>query len=87
MPKLAVWFSGLLLLIGGVTIVLGSWTNFGIYALILFFIPVTFQMHAFWKETDPSVKANQKISFMKNMAVLGALFMLLSLPVPWMNSF
>lgn len=87
MPKLAVGFSGLLLLIGGATIVLGTWTSIGIYALILFFIPVTFQMHAYWKETDPMMKMNQKISFMKNMALLGALLMLLSLPTPWINSF
>ncbi len=86
-PKLAVGFTGLLLIIGGATIILGSWTNFGIYALILFFIPVTFQMHAFWKETDPGVKMSQKINFMKNMAILGALLMLLSIPTPWMNSF
>ncbi len=87
MPKIAVGFSGLLLLIGGATIVLGSWTNFGLYALILFLIPVTFQMHAYWKETDPMMKMNQRINFMKNLALLGAVLMLLSLPVPWINSF
>ena len=87
MPKLAVGFSGLLLLIGGITILLGIWTNIGIYALFLFFIPVTFQMHAYWKETDPMMKMNQRISFMKNMAIFGALLMLLSLPTPWINSF
>ena len=87
MPKLAVGFSGLLLLIGGITILLGIWTNIGIYALVLFFIPVTFQMHAYWNETDPAMKMNQRISFMKNIALLGAILMLLSLPVPWINSF
>jgi uncharacterized membrane protein YphA (DoxX/SURF4 family) len=86
-PKLAVSFSGLLLLIGGATIILGRWTNFGLYALILFFIPVTFQMHGFWKDTDAPTKMSQKIQFMKNLAILGAILMLLSLPVPWMNSF
>lgn len=87
MPKFAVAFSGLLLLIGGVTILFGVWTNIGFYALILFFIPVTFQMHDFWKETDPTARMNQKISFTKNVAILGAILMLLSLPIPWMNSF
>ncbi len=86
-PKLAVGFTGLLLLVGGATILLGSWTNLGIYSLILFLIPVTFQMHAFWKDTDENQKMNNRINFLKNLALLGALFMLLSLSVPWMNSF
>jgi putative oxidoreductase len=86
-PKLAVGFSGLLLIIGGASILLGSWTNIGIYSIILFLIPVTFKMHAFWQDTDQAVKMSNKINFMKNVAILGLVLMLLSLPVPWMNSF
>ncbi len=86
-PKVAVWFSGLLLIIGGASIILGAFTKIGIYSLVLFLIPVSFQMHAFWKETDPMQKMNQRVQFMKNLALLGALLMLLSFPTPWMNSF
>ena len=86
-PKVAVWFSGLLLIIGGASIILGAFTKIGIYSLVLFLIPVSFQMHAFWKETAPMQKMNQRVQFMKNLALLGALLMLLSFPTPWMNSF
>ncbi len=87
MPKLAVGFTGLLLLVGGASIITGFATNVGLAALILFLIPVTFQMHPFWKETDPMKKMGEKINFEKNLALLGAILMLLALGVPWMNSF
>ncbi len=87
MPKMAVGFTGLLLLVGGASIITGFATNVGLSALILFLIPVTFQMHAFWKESDPMKKMGEKINFEKNLALLGAVLMLLALGVPWMNSF
>jgi len=86
-PKLAVGFTGLLLLVGGASVITGFATNVGLAALILFLIPVTFQMHAFWKESDPMKKMGEKINFEKNLALLGAVLMLLALGVPWMNSF
>ncbi len=84
---MAVGFTGLLLLVGGASIITGFATNVGLSALILFLIPVTFQMHAFWKESDPMKKMGEKINFEKNLALLGAVLMLLALGVPWMNSF
>lgn len=86
MPKLAVGFTGLLLLVGGASIVTGFVTNVGIAVLILFLIPVTFQMHAFWKESDPMKRMGEKINFQKNIALLGAVLMMLALDVPWLNS-
>jgi putative oxidoreductase len=85
-PKIAVGFSGVLLLVAGVSIVLGVFTGVGIAAAVLFLIPVTFQMHAFWNESDPSKQAADRIQFGKNIAILGAVLMLLSLSTPWMNS-
>ncbi len=87
MSKLAVGFTGFLLLVGGASIITGFATNVGLAALILFLIPVTFQMHSFWKESDPLKKMGEKINFEKNLALLGAILMLLVLDVPWMNSF
>jgi hypothetical protein len=40
-------------------------------------------MHNFWKDEDPQMKMADRINFMKNMALLGALLMLLAIPLPW----
>ena len=80
--KLAVIGSGLLLLFGGYTILSGVRVTAGIAALVLFLIPVTFTMHAFWKE-EGQARMMDKVQFMKNLAILGAVLMLLAIPTPW----
>ena len=83
MPKPAVLFTGLLLLVGGVGILLGIYINLAVAALVLFFVPVTFIMHAFWKIQDGQAKMMEQIQFMKNTALLAAILMLLAIPQPW----
>ena len=75
-PQLAVIGSGLLLLVGGVGILLDRFIEFSVLAL------VTFTMHRYWKETDPSMKALQSVNFYKNLALLGAVLMLLIILQP-----
>ncbi|HCS48646.1 MAG: DoxX family protein [Candidatus Aminicenantes bacterium RBG_19FT_COMBO_58_17] len=81
-PEIAVAGSGLLLLLAGVTILLGFEPRIGVAALVLFFVPVTFLMHNFW-----AVAAEQKmmetIQFSKNLALLGSALMFLKIPRPW----
>jgi uncharacterized membrane protein YphA (DoxX/SURF4 family) len=74
-PRAAIFVTGLLILFGGLSMLFGFAPFWGNIALLAFMIPVTFVMHAFWRETDPMVKMNQKISFMKNMAIIGFLLM------------
>lgn len=78
LPKLSVALSGLLLLIGGVSILFNILLVIGLAALVLFFIPVTLIMHAFWKIQDPQVKMGEMINFTKNFALLGAILILLA---------
>jgi putative oxidoreductase len=82
-PKLLVILTGFLLLVGGVTILLGIYVEIGVLALTLFFLPVTFLMHDFWKETDPQMKMMHMINFMKNLALWAAILALLFVPQPW----
>jgi uncharacterized membrane protein YphA (DoxX/SURF4 family) len=77
-PELAVSLSGALLAASGICIVLGMLVNIALLALVVFLFITSVVMHAFWKDTDPMVKMNNHISFMKNMALLGASLMLLS---------
>jgi uncharacterized membrane protein YphA (DoxX/SURF4 family) len=77
-PKLAVLASGVLLLIGGIGIITGFAVKIALLCLVVFFVFVTPMMHAFWKDTDSMVKMNNKIQFTKNIAILGAIIIMLS---------
>jgi len=82
-PKLAVAGTGVILLLGGLSMLLGVYPAVGIVLLIVFLLGVSFQMHAYWKVNDAQMKQLEMINFMKNMALVGALLMLLFLPRPW----
>ena len=82
-PKLAVVMTGILLLIGGVGIILGIYVTWAVAALIVFLVPVTFKMHAYWKVTDPSAKMSEHIQFMKNVALIGGTLAYLFVSTPW----
>ena len=44
-------------------------------ALAASLVPTTLAGHAFWQETDPAAKAQQRIQFLKNLAMLGGLLL------------
>lgn len=79
MPKYAVLVSGLLLLFGGFGILTGFMVQWALVALVLFLVPVTFMMHAFWKESDPMKRMPDQVNFMKNTALLGSILILIAL--------
>ena len=79
----AVFVSGVFLLLGGLGVVFGVAPEASLALLIIFLAPVTFKMHAFWKITDPNAKMMERISFMKNAALIGALLMMYAISVPW----
>jgi uncharacterized membrane protein YphA (DoxX/SURF4 family) len=82
-PKLAVAASGVMLLIGGLSMLLGVCPRIGIVVLVLFLLGASFLFHNYWNVDDPQIKQVDQINFMKNVALVGALLMLLSLPQPW----
>ena len=83
LPQLAVAITGLMLMLGGLSIVLGAYPKVGIALLAGFLIPVSLLMHNFWKIQDPQLKVADKVNFTKNMALLGAVLMFLAIPRPW----
>ncbi len=85
-PEVATVFTGMLLLLGGIGILLGVYVQFALFCLIVFLIPVTFKMHQYWKMTDPMQKMVEEVNFYKNLALLGAVFMLFMVPLPWVLS-
>lgn len=82
-PRVAVLGSGVLVLLGGLSIALGFRPTWGAISLTVFLVPTTVTMHNFWADTDPSARLNNWVNFEKNMALLGAAWMFLMLPQPW----
>ena len=66
----AVLFSGLLLSLGGVSVLLGVYPQAGVLLLVLFLTARSFKMHDFWAVPEEQ-KMAEKMNFMKNMALLG----------------
>ncbi len=84
-PKFSAFVSGLFLLFGGLSILLGVYTLIGIILIIAFLIPAAFFVHNFWTLPEAQ-KQTDKVNFMKNLALVGALLMLLQIPTPWVFS-
>lgn len=84
LASIAVPFSGVLALAGGLSILLGYRAKVGAWLLILFLAAVTPMMHNFWTVADPMMHQMQFIMFMKNLSMLGgALFISQSGAGPW----
>ncbi|EKX68591.1 DoxX family protein [Streptomyces ipomoeae] len=73
----AVIGSGGLILVGGLSVLLGVWADLGALLLVVFLVPTAVLMHAFWKETDPQARQMETVQFQKDMALAGAALMLL----------
>jgi putative oxidoreductase len=83
MPEQAVTASGVLLLLGGTSILLGAKPKIGTAAVIAFLAAVSPKMHDFWRQQDLSQRQNEMINFSKNMALLGAAVALMGIDEPW----
>jgi uncharacterized membrane protein YphA (DoxX/SURF4 family) len=86
-PTVAVAVTGLMLLGGGLSILLGVQPRLGALLLIVFLVPTSFMMHRFWGLNDPMMAANQAANFWKNIALAGAATMIYGLatlyPMRW----
>lgn len=71
-PGLLVPLSGVIAILGGLSITLGYKAKIGGWLIVLFLVPVTFKMHAFWAVTDPMMHGMQLAMFWKNVSMLGA---------------
>ena len=82
-PKLAVAGTGVLLLLGGLSILLGVQPTIGAILIVVFLVPVAFMMHNFWAVQDPQMKMMEMVNFMKNLALAASALMFLAIPQPW----
>ena len=77
--RLAVLAGGVLLALGGVSVLLGIWPDLGALLLVVFLVPTAVLMHAFWKETDAQAKMIEQVQFFKDTALAGAALMMFAL--------
>jgi putative oxidoreductase len=76
LAAIAVPLSGVIALLGGLSILIGYKARYGAWLLVLFLVPVTVMMHNFWTISIPVEKSMQQIMFMKNLSMLGAAFLI-----------
>ena len=63
---------------GGLLLALGWKARWAALALFLFLIPTTLIFHQFWG-LDPKLAQMQKIHFLKNVAIMGGILILLAI--------
>jgi len=71
LASIAVPLSGVLAIVGGLSILPGYRAKIGAWLIVVFLVPVTLMMHKFWTVTDPMMAQIQMIMFMKNVSMLG----------------
>jgi uncharacterized membrane protein YphA (DoxX/SURF4 family) len=69
--KFGVIATGVTLGLGAIMVLLGIWGDIGSLLIAATLIPITFFMHAYWKESDPQAKQGDQVMFNKNVALIG----------------
>ena len=82
-PEAAVIGAGVLLLVAGLSFLLGVFPRLGVAAIVLFLVPVTIIMHPFWADRAVAQQQADLINFTKNVGLLGSSLMFLAVPRPW----
>jgi uncharacterized membrane protein YphA (DoxX/SURF4 family) len=75
---LATLGGGVLLALGGLSVLLGVWADLGSLLIVVFLVPTALLMHGFWKETG-EVRAAEMIQFGKDLGLAGAALMSMGL--------
>jgi putative oxidoreductase len=76
-PELAVRVNGWTMVGAGIALGLGIFPRLAATALALSLIPTTAAGHAFWNEDEPAKRTQQLIHFLKNLAMIGGLLVVI----------
>lgn len=82
-PTLATLGTGVILLLGGLSVLLGLYPDVGVALLVIFLVPTAFIMHNFWTVSDPQMRMMEMIQFSKDLALAASALMFLAIPEPW----
>ena len=82
-PEVVVAVSGVALIAGGASILLGVKPKLGAAAIAGFLAGVSPVMHNFWTIEDPNQRMQEMTNFAKNLALLGGALALMGMEEPW----
>jgi putative oxidoreductase len=85
-PEAASVGTGLMLLVGGLSILVGFHPRLGAALLVVFLVPEAFIMHGYWRIEDPMQRAGDEAHFWKDISLAGAALFIVAnpgLPWPW----
>lgn len=82
-PDLAVRASGVALMMGGASLLLGVKPKYGAAAIIGFLAAVSPSIHNFWADEDPQARQADIVNFSKNLALAGGALALAAVEEPW----
>lgn len=67
--------NGAVQLVAGAALATGRFPRLASLVLASTLAPTTLAGHAFWNETDPGVRTNQRVHFLKNVSMAGGLLL------------
>lgn len=76
-PELLLYLSITMLLAGGLMLLAGYRVKFGVWLLLLYWLPVTFIVYSFWNDPVETQRLHA-IYFMRNIAIAGGLLIIAS---------
>jgi putative oxidoreductase len=71
LPWAATFVGGILLLLGGISVLFGIWADLGALLLAVFLLPTAVLIHGFWRETGEN-RMTEQIQFFKDLGLAGA---------------
>ncbi len=83
MAYLAVVGTGVMLVLGGLSVMLGLFPVVGLVLIVVFLLPTSVLIHNFWTVQDPQARAAEQINFLKNLALTGAALALMYGAADW----
>ena len=77
-PKLSTIVSGVLMIVGALSVLLGVWGDLGSLLLLVAIAPIPFLMHRFWSE-EGEAKMTEQVQFNKTLSLVGGALALFAL--------
>src|SRR5262245_5115979 len=78
LPEVSLVLAIIFLIVGGASVVVGYQARIGATLLAIFIVLASVFFHNFWALTDPKAQQEQMVQFMKNLAILGGLLMIIA---------
>ena len=77
-PQLMLVGAIVFLIAGSLSVIVGFKARIGATLLLIFLVLATYYFHDFWNVTDPAVKQDQMIHFLKNVGLMGAMVLIIA---------